>query len=235
VKYIGLKSFALASGIFGVVLNAQAAHVVYSPIVEPGEVEVEVMSDYINDSDHEEDGVRVDRLEVAYGAGQRWMTELLVEYETPDGEATFGEAVEWENVFQMSEQGEYSFDWGLFFELEKALEDDHPDEVIGGFLIQKEFGDLVSIANILFEREFGDNAEGELEGLFSGQLRWRMNKKLEPTLEIYSSEYSNTLGTLINGKVPAAGGKFGYSLGVLWGLDDDTPDQTLRAGIELEF
>lgn len=214
--------------------TSQAAHVVYSPIVEGGETEIEVMMDYISDSSSPDDGTQIYYFEVAHGVNDRWMTELLIEYVDPNNGSMQAEAVEWENIFQLTEQGQYFADFGLFLELERSLENNSPDEIVAGLLVEKEFGKLTGVVNILAEKEFGENAESAVEGFGSAQLRWRYAPKLEPTLEAYVSEYNTRIGTLINGKLAAGENKFGYSLGVLWGADQDTAD-TVRAMIEYEF
>mgnify|MGYP005749957643 CR=1 FL=1 len=220
--------------LFAWAATGHTAHVVYSPIVEGGETEIEAMVDYVSDSSSPDDGTRIYYFEVAHGVNDRWMTELLIEYVDTDNSSMEAEAIEWENVFQLTEQGQYFADFGLFFELEKSLEKNSPDEIVAGLLIEKEFGEFTGLLNLLAEKEFGDNAESAVEGFGSGQLRWRCHPKFEPTLEVYSSEYNTRVGTLVNGKLAAGSNKFGYSLGMLWGADSDTPN-TLRGMIEYEF
>ena len=216
--------------------QANAGHNVYSPIVEYGETEIELMVDVVKDDDPLVDNTKVYYLEFARGVTDRWATELLVEFVQPDGEANKAEAVEWENVYQLTEHGAGPFDYGLFFELEKAMEDGEPDEVVAGFLIQKENGDWLGLLNLMAEKEFGDNSESGAEGFGSFKLAWRKYETATPELEYYSSEYESTLGTLVSGHVKTgAKNKVGYKFGVMWGLDDNTPDYIVRSMIELEL
>lgn len=229
-----LARFTIIAAFLGSPL-ANATHVVYSPIVEYGETEIELMADVVNDSDSEADGNQTYYLEFSRGFTRNWASELLVEFEHPDGEGTKAEALEWENVIQLSEQGAQFIDYGLFFEVEKALEDGSPDELVVGILLEQEFGHWVARYNLFAEKEVGENHESGLEGKGSLQVAWRKYQMAMPALEYYSSEYENSLGTLVNGKWKAGKNKFGYSVGILWGLDDDTPDQTLRTKVEFEF
>ena len=215
---------------------AHASHEIYSPIVEQGETELEFTADYVKDSSHPDDGEQAYYLEAAYGVNARWRTALLVESEKAPGDSLETEAVEWENVIQLSEQGQYFLDYGLYLEAAHALEDGAPDELAAGLLLQKDLGQFTAIANLIAEKQVGDNAEDDIEGAYSGQLRWRLNPKAEPTLEYYSDDDHKRLGTLVSGtfRQHHSNTRFGYRLGVLWGLNDDTAD-TLRAGIEYEF
>lgn len=214
---------------------ANATHVVYSPIVEYGETEVELMADFANDNSDELDGTQTYYLELSHGFTRNWTSELLTEYERPKGGHADAKTLEWENIIQLSEQGAQFVDYGLFFELEKSLDAGSPDELVFGFLLEKEFGDWVTRANFFAEKEFGDNHESGVEGLGSLQVAWRKYELATPALEYYGSEYENSLGTMLNGKWRIGRNKLGYSIGVLWGLDDKTPDQTLRTKIEFEF
>ncbi len=220
--------------LLGAASLSHAAHVVYSPIVEGGETEIEVMMDYVSDSSSPDNGTQIFYFEVAHGVHDRWMTELLIEYVDTNSSSMQASAVEWENVFQLTEQGQYFADFGLFLEFERSLQNNTADEIVAGLLVEKEFGKLTGVLNLLAEKEYGENAESAVEGFGSAQLRWRYAPTLEPTLEVYSSEYNTRIGTLINGKLAAGHNKFGYSLGMLWGADNDTPD-TFRAMIEYEF
>ena len=234
MKSVYLKG-TLGACLFAVAMPALASHEVYSPIVEQGEKELELTTDYVTDSSSDDNHEVTHYLEAGYGIGPRWGSELLVEFEKPRGEGTDAESVEWENVFQLSEQGEHFVDYGLFLELAKALEDESPDEVAGGLLLQKEFGSVVSIINLIAAKQVGDNAEDELEGEYSGQLRWRLDPRLEPTLEVYNKEEGTKVGTLLHGKFHLEKrSKLGYSIGMMWGADNDTPN-TLRGSIEYEF
>ena len=217
-------------------VQANASHVVYSPIVEYGETEVELMVDVVKDDDPLVDNTKVYYLEFARGMTDRWTTELLVEFVQPDGEGNKAEAVEWENVYQLTEHGAGPLDYGLLFELEKAMEDGSPDEVAAGILIQRENGDWLALLNLMAEKEFGDNSESGAEGFGAFKLAWRKYETATPELEYYSSEYERTLGTLVSGRwKTGAKNKIGYTLGVMWGLDDNTPDYIVRSMIEFEF
>jgi len=233
-----MKDNVIIAGLSLVLFCAQAnaGHVVYSPIVEYGESEIELMVDVVKDDNPLVDNTKVYYLEFARGVTDRWATELLVEFVQPDGEGNKAETLEWENVYQLTEHGAGPLDYGLFFELEKALQDGNPDEVVAGFLIQKENGDWLGLLNLMAEKEFGDNSETGVEGFGSMQVAWRKYENATPELEYYSSEYESTLGTLVSGHwKTGAKNKMGYKLGVMWGLDDNTPDYIVRSMIEFEF
>ena len=70
------------------------------------------------------------------------------------------EAYELEILWQLSEQGEYSRDYGLLFELEKD-KDDNGWELSNKLLLEKETGRFSNTANIGLSFEWGDNIKNE--------------------------------------------------------------------------
>jgi high-affinity iron transporter len=76
--------------------TAAASHIIYSPIVEAGETEIEFRGHSIDDDKKGVDGSSKYKLDFGRGVTDRWFTEIVLEYENPaqqDGELT---AVEWE-------------------------------------------------------------------------------------------------------------------------------------------
>ncbi len=204
---------------------------VYSPYVELGEIEFEMRGIHQLESDAEHK-VKVG---LGYGLSQRMFIEgyLVIEKEA-DGNTEIEEA-EIEAKFQLSEQGEYWADFGLLVELEKELEHDKW-ELKAGPVIQKQFGKWVTTANVLLEKQFGsDKSEDEVEVLGSFQVKYRYDKNFEPAIEYYVDEHTQALGPVLTGADKWNNNKLKWELGVLFGLNDETSDSTLRWQLELEF
>lgn len=202
---------------------------VYSPTVEYGELEIEARGIY----DLEDDFYKT-KLGVGYGFTDFMFLEAYLVGEKEDGEFEVEEA-ELEAKFQLSEQGEYWADFGLLVELEGSLEHDKY-ELKAGPIVQKQFGEWVATTNILLEKQFGDDkTEDEVEALGSFQLKYRMNEALEPAIEYYADEHTNAIGPVLLGFNRFSNSKMKWEFGVLFGLDDETPDATLRWLVEMEF
>ena len=72
------------------------------------------------------------------------------------------EAYEIEALWQLSEQGEYSLDYGLLFELEKERHEDIW-EYATVLLLEREFGRYSATANLGLIYEWGDDISNEWE------------------------------------------------------------------------
>jgi hypothetical protein len=226
-----MKKYALGAAALFLFTGQSLAGVdkVYSPTVEVGELEFEMRGIHGLSGDFHKV-----KIGMGYGVSANWFVEGYLIGEKEDGNFEIEEA-EIESKFQLSEQGEYWADFGLLVELEKKLEDD-VWEIKAGPIIQKQLGNFVATANILFEKQFGsDKTESEVETLGSLQIKYRMGEDFEPALEYYTDEHTQAFGPVILGKTKFTDSKMKWELGVLFGLDEQTEDATLRWQMEWEF
>lgn len=209
---------------------------IYGSTVEQGEFEVEMRGIHVVDDDFIE-GASASLIGVGYGVNAKWFVEGYAEVEDLPGEDPEIEAYELENRFQLTEQGQYFADFGLLVEVEKVRELDII-ELKGGPLIQKDFGNWTGKANLLVERQFGDDkTEDEWEFIGRAQLKYRLSSAFEPGIEYHTDENTNAVGLVGMGAIGqgAAGTKVKWLLGAYAGLDDDTPDTQVRWELEFEF
>jgi len=221
---------------------AYAHHKVYSPIVEGGEAEIEFRGHYDWDGNAAVDGGQKYKLTGGYGVTDRWYTEIIMEYEV---DATGGSQVaawEWENILQLTEQGQYWADWGLI--LEYAAERGGPDKIEFGPLMAHEFGNVLLNANLIFEREIGAGASTDFEVEYQWDLRWRGNPRFEPGLQMYgelgdldglSLDTEHQIGPAFFGMVDHDNGHWRYDAALLFGVTSASPDMTVRFQLEYEF
>jgi hypothetical protein len=238
MKRIGCWSLVLCAG----VVQAGPADKVYTPQVEQGEFEVEFRGGW---QDEDEGYERAFVVDFGYGVTQNWFTELVVEYEGVSGQGGEVEALEWENIFALTEQGKYWADVGLFAEYEYTREDGTPDEIKIGPMFQKDIGRTQANLNLLFERQVGPNHGDETELDYTWQVKWRGNPLHEfglqgfggfGALDDLGEETSHKLGPALFGvNRLASGNKLGYDVAVLFGTTDETPDTTLRFELEYEI
>lgn len=225
---------------------AYATHKVYGPIVEEGETELELRGHY-NFDDGGEDGAQAYLLGAGRGFTSYWFSEFYVEVEKEPGESPKAEAVEWENRFQLTEQGEYWLDVGLLTEFEFALEGGHPDSFSIRPLLQKGFGNWLATGNLIFEREFGDNSEDEVEFGYAWQIKHPLRSELAWGIEGYgslgeltdfapSNEQAHELGPGLYGELDLGTHEpLEFRVLLLFGLSDGAPDQRLVFSLEYEF
>jgi len=229
--------------LLGITQNAHATKKVYSPIVEGGELEIEMRGSYDFDHRSSKDGKQKQKYAVGYGVTDRWFTELYGEIEKGATASKFEfTALEWENIYQLTEQGQYWIDVGLYFEYEVSFEDDKADKIEGKFLFEKEFGNITHTANIIFEKQVGGDSEKETEGELAWGSRYRWKKYFEPGFEVHSEfgelnegksfdEQEHLIGPVFYGKIS----HFKYDIGYLFGISDDAVDGELKWIIEYEL
>jgi high-affinity iron transporter len=224
--------------------RAEAAHKVYSPIVEEGEIAVELRGHRETDGDRAIDDAQAFKLDLEYAPTRFWLTELVGEWEQEPGASMEATEVAWENVLQLFEQGRYAVDMGLLVEYARALEDGAEDKLEMGALLQKGIGANLLTFNLVAERELESGAETELE--YALQYRWRHDSRFEPGVELYGEfgelgefgslgDHGHEAGPALFGKIPLGRGALRYEGAFLFGLTDDAPAQTLRFLLEYEF
>jgi hypothetical protein len=208
---------------------------VYGTTVEQGELELEMRGLHVIDSDIGGEGDKTVKIGVGYGVTQRWFVEGYLEIEDESGETAEIEAYELENRFQLTEPGEHAVDLGFLAEIEKVRELDIMELKMGP-LFQKDFAEWTAKANLLVERQFGDDkTEDEWEFISRAQLKYRMSSAFEPGIEFHAEEYSKSLGLVGMGAASVGKTPVAWLFGVFSGMDDETPDLQVRWELELEF
>ena len=226
---------------------------VYSPIVNKGEVELEykISADFDHRDGFKNSGEQ--DFELGYGLTDRWFAEVEAELDRePRGlnEDTGEEenhpyeygATSIENVFQLTEQGQYFVDLGLFFEYGWASHHEDTDHIETKILLEKQWGDFIHRLNVGFEKETGG---GEKEGLnpgFSWQTLYRLRQEFEPGFEIHSEfgpakeqgpyqEQEHMIGPVVEGRIFR---NLKYNVGYLFGISDAAPAGELKCNLEWE-
>ena len=206
---------------------------VYDPYVQPLETEIELRSVILTDD------TLPDKQKHSLGLGRSvsdsWAAEIYFIGSSTRNEDLSVDAYELELKWQITEQGEYAFDWGMVFELEREVED-NIWELSATVVSARDFGRWTAIANLGVVYEWGGGIDDEIETELRVQTRYRYKAALEPAIELHLSEDVAALGPALTGLVRLAPGKkIRWEAGVFWPLDDDTPDQMLKFNFEYEF
>ena len=223
--------------------TAEAAKKVYAPYVEKGELELEYRGGYDIDEDSDKDGSWKQKVGIGYGVTNNWFTEVYGEFKKSgvsgsDADLT---AIEWENRFLLTEPGQYWADFGLLTEIKYNTTGGADKAELKG-LIAKDTGDFTHLANVILEREFGEDSSDETEAGLAWSSRYRYKPSFEPGFEIHSgfgslsdgssfNEEKHLLGPVAYGKI----GSFKYDAGVLFGASDAAPDATVKVLLEYEW
>lgn len=223
---------------------------VYSPYVEKGEVETEYQGYRTFDGDSSKDNEQAHKVGLGYGVTDYWSTEFSGAWKKDASGTTHFDATEWENIFQLTDQGRYFADFGLLVEYEHVRDRaGDADELAFGPLIAKEIGQTTNTINVILERQLGAHAEGGLGLTYRLQSRWRLDPLFEPAVEAYGEfgrinnfdphdEQRHMVGPAVQGAIDHLGplpGKLRYDVGYLFGVTSGTPDGTLKTVLEYEL
>ena len=158
-----------------------------------------------------------------------------------------------EGFLQLTPQGQYWADLGLFVEYEHTARQGDPRALTIGPLIQKEVQlpglTTLHTVNALFTKQMGAGSVGPLSMLMATQSRARLSPYFEPGIEYYGNFTLGTHGDEPQHRFgPAFAGRLGlrelgidapggikYDAAYLRGLTHDTDPSTFRVRIELEF
>lgn len=234
---------AIAAGmVVGGHARAGAAEVVYQPIVENGENEIELRNGWREfDGGHEE---HASILELGRGVNDNWFTEVELEQSFEDGGPNHLESLEWENIFALTERGKYWMDFGIFASYEHTFDPHDPDGLKIGPMFMKDVGPVTANINLLFGRELGKGASHDTDLGYTWQLRWHGREALEFGLQglgdvgvfgHLGQDQSHIAGPAIFGAHHVGHSTIKWNAAVLGGLDRNAPNVTIRTQVEIEM
>lgn len=144
---------------------------------------------------------------------------------------------ELEALMQLSEQGEYTFDYGLLVEVERDWQANNNEISVTG-LVEREFGKVSLTLNPGLVYEWGETKQQEFETKLNGLLRYRYQPYLEPGIEIHLGQNDKMVGPSMGGQFRLAGDRgrsLSYNVGAFFPLDATSAEHTFRLLLEYEF
>lgn len=229
--------------------NAQADFRVKYPDAEPGEFAVENIGSYGQDNRPAFNSEQSHTIEFEYGLTNFWQPELEFEFERAPGQnnKTVFSQITLENVFQLTERGEYWLDSGFFFEAGKAMIGHTPNETTFGPIFRKEIAGTINTVNLFFEKDVSNYAQGRPNFLYAWETRLALDTIVEPGIQAYGqpgpfghfspiSEQDHRIGPQLFGNWHDLGpGTLKMNAGLLFGLTPASPRRTLRWQFEYEL
>lgn len=225
--------------------NSTPAHAfdVDTPYVEQGMAEIELKNRWDSDNRASEDNFRQHVLGVGYGFTSWWSAELEGEWEKEAGHGYSFNATEIENVFQLTDPGEYFLDVGAEVKYEWSHEHQHADEAKALLLLAKQTTQFTHALNVGLSQEVGDYKNRNPEWEAKWMTKYNYLPYFNPGIEYYGEfgEVSHggdwdgqkhRFGPAIYGKLP---GGFQYELGWLIGASKAAEDHAVKLNIEYEF
>lgn len=229
---------------------ANAATRLYSPYVTPGELEIEYFGSRFVDNDNSKDNVQKQQFAVGYGVNEWWKTELYSKFVKGAQDDMKFDEWEWENLFQLTERGEYWLDVGATVAYEWTPQSDRADNLEARLLLAKDFDKTLHLLNVIAEKNVGSGPKESMEGKLLWSSRYNYSRYFEPGFEIESDfgeikdagsfdEQKHYIGPAAYGKIPlnltthADGLK--YRVGYLFGISDAANDGEIVAQVEYEL
>jgi hypothetical protein len=218
-----------------VLADGRVVDKVYHPYVGALERDFEYRALYQRQSQHPDNNALAQKLGYGFAISERSALAfyLLAERVMPDDYTVASYEIELR--YMLSEQGQYSWDWGLLFEYEHQQQTDS-NEITTGLLMEKEFEHTSLTLNTLLVYEWGGRIENELETEFRLQYRYRFLPALQPSIEIYSGENYKGAGPGFMGVHKFSPTRqLKWEAAMVFALDNDTIDRTLRFAISYQF
>jgi len=208
---------------------------VYHPYVQPLEREFEYRALYQRQSNHPDNNAMAQKIGYGFSIADNMAVALYLQAERvmPDDYTVSG--YEAELRWMLTEQGQYSWDWGVLFELEHQQQTDS-NEFTTGLLVEKEFEYTSLTVNALVVYEWGQSMPDELETEFRLQYRYRYLPAVQPSIEIYVGENYKGAGPGFMGVHKFSPTKqLKWEAAIVFALDNDTIDHTARFALKYEF
>ncbi len=213
---------------------------VYSPYVTEGQSEVEFRGHQQSDnSDPALQGERAYEVSLAHAFTSWWRPEIyLGAYEREPGRSNVLDGHEFENLFQLSDAGQYWADFGFLASYEYKSQPGVTSKLEFGPLVEKQDGRVRQRLNLIWEKEVGGGADRKYEFRAAYLMTYSFSPAVAPGVEAYyrPADDSRQMGPALYGEIPTShGNEFEYSAALLLGTNQAAPDRTLVLRFEYEF
>lgn len=221
------------------IARADDDFVVYSPYVTDGQSEVEIRGHQVHDGDPTLEGERAYEVSLAHAFTSWWHPEVYVgAYEREPGQGNSLDGYEFENIFQLTDAGEYWADLGFIASYEYKAQPGVTSKLEFGPLIEKRSKRIDQRLNFIWEKELGGGAGRQYEFRASYSLTYEVRPWLAPGFESYYRpvDESRQIGPALYGELASEGGnEFEYSTALVFGTNKGAPDRTFVLRLEYEF
>ena len=237
-KILGSLMLA-AAALLGDAARADDDFIVYSPYVTEGQSEVELRAHQQFDPNPEGDGERAYLIALAHSFTSWWHAEVyLGSYERDPGGPNFLQGYEFENIFQLTDQGRYWADLGFIASYGVNEPSGGKNVVEFGPLVEKHSGPVDQRLNLVWKKAVGAAADRHYEFRGSYGASYQISSMLQPGFEAYyrPGDDARQIGPALDGDIATSGGnELEYHVAYLLGLNQGAPNGTLALRLEFEF
>lgn len=221
------------------IARADDDFVIYSPYVTYGQSEVEIRGHQVRDGDLTLEGERAYEVSLAHAFTPWWHPEIYVgAYEREPGQGNSLDSYEFENIFQLTDVGEYWADFGLIASYEYKVQPGVTSKLEFGPLMEKRIDRIDQRLNFIWEKELGGGAGRQYEFRATYAATYQVRAWLAPGLEAYyrPADDSRQIGPALYGELASEGGnELEYSAALIFGTNKGAPNRTFVLRLEYEF
>lgn len=232
-----LLSLLLAGGTSAA--RADDDFIVYSPYVTDGQSEFEFRAHQQFDGDPSLNNERSYLFSVAHAFTGWWHPEIYVAtYERESGGPNFLQGYEFENIFQLTDQGHYWADLGFIASYAWNKQPGEPGVLEFGPLFEKLTGRIDQRLNFIWEKQLGADAERQYHLRATYAFGYQIRPLFAPGFEAYyrPADDARQIGPALGGELDMeSGNEFEYSLAYLFGINQGAPNRVLALRLEYEF
>ena len=239
-----MKRFALILSALLVLSVSCAAYadddfMVYSPHLTQGQSEVEFRGYTTDDRRTAVNKTGAFELALAHTFTPWWKGEFYMAGTTHDPvNGIYSSGYEFENTFQLADEGEYWADPGFLFAYTRSRQSTMPDNIDIGPLFEKQIGNVTQRLNLLWAKEFGPNASTKYQFRSAYSAGYKVNSMFVPGFEAYyrPNDNAHQMGPAFSGELRMGqGDELEYSAALLYGLNQGAPDRTVSVRLSYDF
>lgn len=250
----------LALALIAALIVPSAAHAsfhLFSPNgIDYGELEFEHNGSASFHRNPDLSGAQSHTIEIGTGLTPWWHSELEFGFDREPGfnAPTLLTQIVTENMFQLTQPGQYFADFGFYIEYGQSVTTGKhagPNQLTFGPAIAKDIGRTTTTVNLFFTRQLGPNQTSQrLNFTYAWQTRWNIWQPLSPAIEIYGdagpvgampkfSQQQLLIGPVGVGSLRfeqlglGKAGKLKYEIGWLFGTTSASPQGVLRWRLEV--
>ena len=236
---------------------AHASFHLFSPNgIDYGELEFEHNGSASFHRNPDLSGAQSHTIEIGTGLTPWWHSELEFGFDREPGfnAPTLLTQIVTENMFQLTQPGQYFADFGFYIEYGQSVTTGKhagPNQLTFGPAIAKDIGRTTTTVNLFFSRQLGPNQTSQrLNFTYAWQTRWNIWQPLSPAIEIYGdagpvgampkfSQQQLLIGPVGVGSLRfeqlglGKAGKLKYEIGWLFGTTSASPQGVLRWRLEV--
>lgn len=238
-RLLGLLLLGTAAATLSFAARADDDFNIYRPYVTQGQSEVELRGHQVTDGDPALQGERAYEISVAHAFTSWWRPEVyLGMYERLPGQPNTYAGHEFENVFQLTDAGQYWADLGFLASYEHESQPGVNSKVEFGPLLERQDDRFRQRLNFIWEKEVGAGAGRQYAFRGTYLVTYSFTPAVAPGFEAYyrPADSSHQLGPALYGDISSSSGnELEYSAALVFGLNQGAPNRTFVLRLEYEF